>query len=532
MSWLYPVLPIAADECPTSYVSRLAKANFANSVREFCRDIGLAFQGIAAGSADAFDFLAELTGIRRPDLEKNAIHSGSKATSLRGEKLLRPSIRRSQVLVCPECLKADVQGSRLPAEQAAYGRIMWRVVAVQTCPVHGLALVEIARADAASIYDFSLLVRPHLQGLDRLATTATRRPASGLEYYVVDRLDGVPGRSAWLDRLDLFAAIKTAEMFGVAALFPRKHNLKTLTADDWRRAGAAGFEIVSGGERGIRDFLVQMHGSYRESRVPNEGPHARYGKLHEWMAAVGDQPPYMAVRDLLHRCIVEMMPLGPGDVVFGQQVRDRVLHSIRTASLQTGMHPMPLRRALVASGIIGADQKRLKDHRVLFDARRAQPILAKLTGALPLKEAENYLNAGRVHTKLLLDHGFIKPLLGDAAKKLKATLFVPADLDRFMARLLAEAKPVAKAEGMATIPKAAKHANCSAMDIVPLVLDCKLKKIARLTQTRGYLSLLVDVDEVRGHVRKPKPPRRGIRSAPKLDKGTYGIFYRGADLKP
>ena len=403
---------------------------------------------------------------------------------------------------------------------------MWRVVAVQTCPVHGLALVEIARADAASMYDFSFLVRPRLGELDQLAASAVRRPASGLERYIADRLDGVPGRPEWLDGLDLFVAVKTAEMFGVAALFPRKHNLKTLTADDWRRAGAAGFEIIRSGERGIRDFLVQMHDSYRESHVPNEGPHARFGKLHEWMAAIGDQPPYVAVRDLLHRCIVEMMPLGPDDVLFGQPVRERVLHSIRTASLQTGMHPMPLRRALVASGIIAADQKRLKDHRVLFDAKLAQPILEKLTGAMSLKEAENYLNSGRVHTKLLLDHGFIKPLLGDAAKKLKATLFVPADLDRFMARLLAEATSVAKAsEGMATIPTTAKRANCSAMEIVRLILDRKLKKIACRAGTRGYASLLVDVEEVRERVRKPRPPGMTAREV-MTELGTFHAVVR------
>jgi hypothetical protein len=526
MSWLYPTLPIAPDECATSYVSRLARANFANSVREFCTDIGLSFQGIADGCVSAFEFLAELTGIRRADLEKNAVRRDPKTISLRGETLLLPSIRRSQVFVCPACLKADVQGSRLKGDLAPYGRIIWRVVAVRTCALHSLALIEIAQADAASIYDFSLLIRPRLQDLNRLATAAICRPATGLERYVIDRLEGVPGRPAWLDRLDLFAAIKTTEMFGVAALFPRKHNLKTLTADDWHAAGAAGFDIVQGGERSIRGFLAEMHASYRESRVPNEGPRARFGKLYEWAASVGDQPPYVPVRDFLHRCIVESMPLGPGDVIFGQPVRERILHSIRTASQQTGMHSMPLRRALEATGFVGADAKRLKDHRVVFDANRAESLLRQLAGAISLKEAETYLGAGRVQTKLLMDHGFIKPLLGDAAKNLKAILFAKKELDGLIADLLRHADSVTKAgPGMLSIPKAAKRAQNSAMDIVRMILDGKLKKVARLAGARGYASVLVDLAELKGHV--PKPTLAGLTAEQVMaELGTFHAVVR------
>lgn len=507
MSWLYPVLSSAPDECPTSFVSRLAKANFATSAREFCRDIGISFQALANGCTEAFELLAELTGFRTAELDTNAIWRGSKTTTLRGEKLLRTSIRRAHVFICPTCLKADIQGSKLPPDQAAYGRIFWRLAALHTCPAHGVALREIAHADAASLYDFSLLVRPRLHELDQLEASASRRPASGLERYLVDRLDKRLSCPSWIDGLDLFAVIKVAEMFGVAAMFSRKQNLKTLTVEDWRAAGAKGFDIIRNGEPCIRDFLAQMHGNYRESRVPNEGPHARFGKLYEWLAAVGDQPAYIPVRNLLHRCIAGIMPLGPGDTIFGQPIQERLLHSIRTASLETGMHPMPLRRALEATGFIRADQKHLKDHRILFDAKSAAPILTQLTGAISLKETETYLNAGRVHTKLLLDHGFIKPLLGDAAKNFKTLLFATTKLDQFMLDLLSTAQPVsAVPPGMFPIATAAKHAQCSAMDIVRLLLARKLKQVAALVGTQGYASVLVTMTEVRDHFRKPGLP--------------------------
>lgn len=504
MNFLDPVLPIAGDECPASYVSRLARANFIKSAHQFCQLIGLPFQGIIRGCTDTFNALSKLTGIPSDDLARNAVRTDTTGSTLRNERLLRPNIRRSQVFVCAECLKGDIADSRLQPEQAAYGRIIWRLAGVHTCPKHSIALTEVARADTGTMYDFATLVSPKLNDLPKLVLEAERRPASGLESYIADRLEGTSGRSEFLDNLDLFAAVKTCEVFGAAALFGRKHNLKTLSPEQWRICGGKGFDIARTGEPAIRAFLAEMNASYLASRVPNEGPHARFGKLYEWIAAVGEQPSYGPVRDLIRRSIIETVPIGPPAKLFGTVIEERRVHSIRTASLETGMHAMGLRKALQATGIVGGDQSKLQDHRVLFDAQKAQPILKKLKGAMSLKEAEAYTNAGRVHTKLLFEHGFIKPVLGDVAKKLKTLLFAPADLDGFLEKLLIGAEPVVEpAVGMTGIAKAAKFANCSAMLIVRAILEGKLSKRARLVGERGYAALLVDVAEVRQHVSKP-----------------------------
>jgi hypothetical protein len=504
MNFIDPVLPISEDECPTSYISRLSRANFVQSAHQFCHLIGLPFRGIVTGCMDTFKALSRLTAIPAEDLARNALRTNKFGTTLRDERLLRYNIRRSQVFICPDCLKADISTSRRPPDQAAYGRILWRIAGVHTCPEHGIALTEIARADTGTMYDFATLTSRRLDDLPKLADEAERRPASGLERYIADRLRGTSGRSGFLDGLDLFAAIKTCEIFGAASLFGRKHNLKTLLPPQWRICGGKGFDIVQAGEPAIRAFVAEMNASYVESRVPNEGPHARFGKLYEWIAAVGDQPSYRPVRDLVRHCIIDTMPIGPPTELFGTVVEERRIHSIRTASLEIGMHAMPLRKALEAAGVISVNQRKLQDHRVLFDAQKAQPILDKLNGAISLKQAEAYTNAGRVHTKLLYEHGFIHPVLGDAAKKLKTLLFAPADLDRFLESLLIDAQPVVEpCPTMMGIAKAAKHANCSAMVIIRGVLDGELSKKARIIGERGYAALLVDLAEVRHHVRKP-----------------------------
>lgn len=363
MSELDPIIPLEPGECPVAFVSRLAHVNFAHSMREFCRDLGLSFRGIVNGCVNALTRVAELTETPVAALMRNAIRDDGGNLTVRGEQLVRANLRCSRVHVCPQCLIADIAASPLRADRAIYGRLVWRIAAVRTCPVHKLALVEIAQANVATMCDFSLLVRTMIDDLGRLAALAAKRPISGLERYIFARLDAAPSHAGWLDALELHAAIKVCEVFGAVAMFGRKQNLKTLSSDDWYAAGSKGFDIAAAGEPGIRAFLAEMHGTYKESRVPNEGAHARFGRLYDWVASVADDSAYATVRDLVRCCIVETMPLGPGDELFGEPVRMRRLHSVRTASLETGMHPKPLRRILVATGIIPAGQDGLHDHR-------------------------------------------------------------------------------------------------------------------------------------------------------------------------
>jgi hypothetical protein len=85
-----------------------------------------------------------------------------------------------------------------------------------------------------------------------------------------------------------------------------------------------------------------------------------------------------------------------------------------------------------------------------------------------------------------------------------ADQFAPEDLDAFLARLLDGAKPAASVRaGQVSIPDAAKMACCGSIEIVQLVLDRKLNRKWRLAGERGYMSLLLDLEEVRALVRGP-----------------------------
>jgi hypothetical protein len=77
-------------------------------------------------------------------------------------------------------------------------------------------------------------------------------------------------------------------------------------------------------------------------------------------------------------------------------------------------------------------------------------------------------------------------------------------LDAFLARLLDGAKPASSVRrGQVSIPDAAKMACCGSIEVVQLVLDGKLKRKWKLGSKRGYMSLLLDLEEVRALVRGP-----------------------------
>jgi hypothetical protein len=120
---------------------------------------------------------------------------------------------------------------------------------------------------------------------------------------------------------------------------------------------------------------------------------------------------------------------------------------------------------------------------------------------MSLPAAGEYLNAPRVHRALLVEAGFLVPCV-PAAGFGAVDQFAVADLDEFLRRLLDGAEVVQRPKaGQVDIPAAAKRACCSAAEIVRFILDKKLKWVGRLAGLDGYLSVLVDLEEIRGLAR-------------------------------
>jgi hypothetical protein len=495
-------IPLGRGEAVPSFASRLSAAN-GLPVREFCLDWDIRFQSVVDGDEAAIAVLADKGGVSVVDLMAHAfIHGKNHAFTFRGEQLMRFSLRRKRVVVCPNCLIDDIANSNRKPHLAVYGRAIWQIDAVKTCPVHQSALVEIADdMTTSTLHEFTHYVAPVVPQLATLADQAVRRELTGLENYVLARLDGAKA-TPFLDSLALFVAIKLCEMLGAVDLFGRTANLRRLSDEQWRLSGAAGFAIAAGGAPAISAFLSRLQATFDYSRRGGtEGPQALFGRLYQWLEFGAEDTAYDPVRNVIGRHIRDHLPLGPGDTVFGKPVGSRTLHSVRSLSLEAQVHPKRLRKLLRAAGITGDHQDHLADANVIFISGKASSVITRAKGAMSLPAAGEYLNAPRVHRALLVQAGFLVPLLSATAFG-AVDQFAVADLDQFLRRLLDGSGEVKKPKASQVgIPAAAKRTNCKAAEIVRLIFDKKLKWVGRQAGVEGYLSVLVELEEVRALVR-------------------------------
>lgn len=536
MSILKPYLPHMPGEPAGAFASRLAAFHIGDVRSTFLADVGLDRQKITDGDEDAIAALAEVAGVPLAHLANATVRRTSKRGFRLGEETFpRNLLRRSHVHVCPTCLRQDHAGSDRRPEVVCYQRVSWEFAPIMTCPVHHVALVKIAHAALPSeVGDFASAVREAWPDIVQLGDSALRRPPSPLESYVGRRIDDVvvnggtggvveepivandmkEGGLPWLARWGLYALTKACEMIGAVMLYGTRPNLKTLTNENWRAAGAVGFPLVAAGADAIHDWLGQVH----KAAVVDDGhsgPQHVFGRLYQYLAFGDDAREAHILRGILREYVISNFPIGPGEIVLGKPVDHRRLHSVHTLHRQTELHPKRLRKLLVDQGLVDVDDAR-SDNLLVFPAKAAEPLTTKIVNALSLKQVETYLNCPRVHTKLLETHGFISPVVNAEHRgRLAKHAFDTASLDDFLERLLKNATPVREVEDhFHTIPKAAKRACCSGMEIVRLVLDGRLNNLGRDPEVQGYLSLLVDVDELRPLVQlKSEPEGVSLRDA-------------------
>jgi hypothetical protein len=115
---------------------------------------------IVDGRRAALSALATLTGAAENALVSNAIvrHEPREFT-YRGQHLVRDAMSRAVLRVCPYCLRRDIAEGRGPVNSRPYGRAIWLIDSIRTCPEHNVALSVISEDDHPHrVHDFALLV--------------------------------------------------------------------------------------------------------------------------------------------------------------------------------------------------------------------------------------------------------------------------------------------------------------------------------------------------------------------------------------
>lgn len=513
MSGLYPSLPLRTGESPASFVSRLALLHRAQSQNVFALDMGFELQAVIDGRAPALTRLAKISGAPLEQLFDNAIVRKDHHYLYRGQMFARASLRRARVMACPRCLADDLAGGNDP--WLLSGRSDWLFQHYRVCLRHCVALVELGRGgEDLNTHDFARRTAPQIAGMPALASQATEADPTQLERYLAARLDGDAGPE-WLDTLPCYVAWRTCEVIGAVDLNGRDAPMRDLNEADWRRAGDRGYAIAGSGKSGVREFLKAVAATGDHGREGSAGPQAWFGQFFKWLYSMKSDPNYDPVRDLVIDFVADTAAVAPDEMIFGKQiVPERRRHSIHSVSRESGIHHKRLRRVLSAAGVLPSDSLHLTANAVTFPVAASAPIVDLLQNLITLKQAETYLNAGRVHTKLLAAHGFAEPVEGHERLELGDQCYDRRQLDDFMKRLFANVVWVKEPEWpQMTIAQAAKRTCCSAMEIVRLILDHQLRWVGSWTATTGYQSVLVDITEVKRLIHREDGDHLTIRQA-------------------
>jgi TniQ len=488
-----------SGEPPTAYASRLAAA-YGLKAKELCHDQGIGFLRLLQGEEAPIAKLAYLGSARSADLQASAfVRHGQFEIRHRAQAFRRENLVLDRLDVCPRCLLDDIaRGSPAATDTATFLRAEWCLDAVDTCAVHGRALVtlHVGRGPAYG-FDFANVLTPQIERLGEMAKQAEPRAPTGLQTYMLARLDGRETDAPYLDAMTAFAAIRTCEMLGAAACFGGRVQSDRLDRARLREARAAGFDIASSGESAIHRLLENLTAAYLGTRPQND-PAARlaFAALHNFLLVFPTRrtwkdDAFTTLRATVRDFINANFPLKPGETVLGEPVAETRVHSTATLAKEVGAGVLRVRKLLQIAGVIGPDTP----NNAVFDAQAGYRAVRDDLAALSFRGAAKHLGINLKQARLFAEAGLIEPV-AESPLRLRAR-FAPAALDAFLAKLLAGATPVRrKGPDHTAIPETSLRTSCQQTEIVELILAGKLKWIGCLGGKRDFTSILVKLSEV------------------------------------
>lgn len=373
----------AARETLLSFISRMAAANGTN-VGDFALDLGFAFKRIVDQEASAVAEFAELSGLSSQDLATLLSWTGERIGDVRmrfrGEVFISRALRNPVVRGCPCCIREQATDPVDALSQIAMAGD-WLCRGVDICVKHGHLLVPLWTCSRVIERDN---IGERLGEIlpDVRSGLYDREPVEPSAYDLwIDRRLACGEDSTELAAQPLFAAMTFCSLLGDALL--RQH---TDDVDD-RNAKALGFAHASRGTRGIREALDLL------TRGEDGRSRSTQGGLHKIMSTLGtlyrDEPSFDGYRDIVRDYGLEIWPLGVGESLLGQTVTERRLHSLVSASKETGVGAGILNGFLTEAGAFLAEDTRSPQHKT-FDAVRYRALLEEiptLIGPIAMREA-------------------------------------------------------------------------------------------------------------------------------------------------
>lgn len=485
-------------ETLTSLCSRVAAAN-GRSMDEFCRDMGLNPQEVINGNAAAIEEVSKLARAPVSELARSATVRLGNSLVFNGETFAPRYFNRTNFRFCPKCLEEDMDDASAPPKLRRYGRTIWSSRFIRTCLAHQWSITDAGHAPNTRLnHDFCMLLdklRPEI----RAASDRSRAQVpTAFEQFVVDRFSGVRAHGDFLDSLGLQAAADLCELTGMGLQQGKDYRSLGRSDSEWQEAGQLGYSFLCRGVTGWRE-LLQYHCDGVDRAKALLGGNAIYGQLHRFLSNRRHGADYDRIRSDMRAFAVERLSLTSETVIFGEKVATARL-TPNQVKARYGHDSRFVRKLLLANGGPGST----KDGKAgtTFDDDAVAVAAHKLKDAVKGLEAGRLLGVGKATQKILVEEGYLKPMIERNRSVKLGRLFSRTAILAFVQDLFPK-EPCIDVDGMYPFELATRRAHASQREIFKLLLQRKLVRVGVDERVHGIGGLLLDPSEITRHTRLP-----------------------------
>jgi len=473
---LSPPLPLHEDENGQGYFARLGYFHAGVSAGKFCRYSTVDRFDFRSGRAPFIEAVTALSGVELERIEANTLRQEAvDVFHLRGERLALPVVRRTIARFCPLCLRADTDDTSGIAEGATRLRWAWLLRPIVACPVHNVRLMDLPAPDPVNAFDLPRLFAQ--QDLQLADMTSTDVLAPGvLQRYVVGRMsDGAEG-GVWLDSQDISPAVKSCQMLGALMVDGPNAQVINYTEEDWARVGDVGFEVCSSGRDAIFDFFgrLRVAGGRTSGRA---GPQAAYGFVFNWLNYASRAQEAGLIIGVLRDAIVDNFAIGPGEVILGQEITQRRVHSVNSLSNETGINRWRLYRVMRKAGMIPETADDAAFNQWVFPADEGELLVARVVNSVHLNKVQHVLGCSKTQAEVLAQRGLITSITPIADDQIGQTWgqFNRDDLEAFKDEVFQDTRyHTAESDDFVSLTVAARGKSSTA-EIIQWQLERQLR---------------------------------------------------------
>ncbi len=330
----------------------------------------------------------------------------------RGELVPSRALRSPVVRGCPDCLRADITAQSVVPLTAITYRGDWPLKDAKVCIMHNRPLVTLWEEDTPlRRWDFQVRFLDLQATLGAAQAEETAFNVTAYDLWLDRRLrTGKDG--TWFKGHTVFAAARLCKHIGRQIV---DHGLVCMGLPvEEDRPEVIGFSALNEGPAALRAVLDDLVAVASDA---GDGPKKAFGAFYSMLNRdYAGAPEFDGFHDIMRACILDYWPFAAEDVVLGQVVEKRKLHSVASAADEVGIGDELLDRILTEKSAFAVGDQR-PPARKTFDADRFQDVLREIPTWVGPTAICATLGATKAQFQQLVEHGVLTPTVKDPTVK-------------------------------------------------------------------------------------------------------------------